>query len=246
MAQISRPFQIAFAGVAVLAAVWLIALRGHSTSPSEPSPPAASQPASHPTSAAGHAASGPTAPGVAGLSKDVEKARGAVKTSERNAHALEQKSAQVSGESTKAPAPAAVKPHTTTAPGAVSAPAATGSQPGSAPTRRSVAGVSARQRAVESVLASGHVALILFWSPHATDDRAAHSAMRTVAKSDHGVTAFQATGQEVATFGSVTRGVQVYGTPTLLVVGKSRQVHVLTGLTDPYAIEQAVAEARSK
>ncbi len=50
MTQISRPFQIALAAVVLLAAVWFVALRGHSSSGSS-STPAASAPAPAPRSA---------------------------------------------------------------------------------------------------------------------------------------------------------------------------------------------------
>jgi hypothetical protein len=49
---------------------------------------------------------------------------------------------------------------------------------------------------------------------------------------------------EVASFGSITRGVQVYGTPTLLVVNGKGQTTTLTGLQDAYAIKQAIRETQ--
>jgi hypothetical protein len=57
--------------------------------------------------------------------------------------------------------------------------------------------------------------------------------------------AFRATAGEVSSFGSITRGVQVSGTPTLLVVNKQGHTTVLTGLQDAFSIEQAIEEARS-
>ena len=58
------------------------------------------------------------------------------------------------------------------------------------------------------------------------------------------VAAFEARAKEVTSFGTITRGVQVYGTPTLLVLNKKGQVRTITGLTDAYAIEQTIDEAR--
>ena len=49
----------------------------------------------------------------------------------------------------------------------------------------------------------------------------------------------------VASYGSITRGVQVYATPTILVINKQGKAIVLTGLQDTYAIAQAIGEARS-
>ena len=48
---------------------------------------------------------------------------------------------------------------------------------------------------------------------------------------------------QVNTFGSITREIQVYQTPTLMIVNPHGQVTTLTGYTDAYAIEQAIAEA---
>ena len=46
----------------------------------------------------------------------------------------------------------------------------------------------------------------------------------------------EASAKEVASFGSVTRGVQVYGTPTILIVNKHGQTTTLTGLQDAFSI----------
>jgi hypothetical protein len=53
-----------------------------------------------------------------------------------------------------------------------------------------------------------------------------------------------ASSREAAAFGSITRGVQVYGTPTLLVVNGKGHATTLTGLQDAYAIKQAIRETR--
>lgn len=117
MAQLSRPYQIALAVVAVLGLVWAVALRAHGpgSSPSEPAPknaPAAATSsagtadASSSTNAAAEAkaaaASTPiyhgAAPGVEGLTRAIAKAHGAVATSQRNAQELQHKSGEASQE----------------------------------------------------------------------------------------------------------------------------------------------------
>src|ERR1700730_13369526 len=95
MAQISRPFQIAFVAIALFAAVWLLALRGHSTGGSGSG---SSAPSSSPSPAAPSPVYHGSAPGVEGLSRAVAKARGAVTTSQQNAQQLQERSAQASGE----------------------------------------------------------------------------------------------------------------------------------------------------
>jgi hypothetical protein len=244
MAQISRPFQIALVAVVLLAGVWLFALQGHSSSSS-------SSPAPSPPSAAAQAksAAAPTpvyhgaAPGVTGLSSAVAKAHGAVATSQQNAKQLEQQSAQASS-ATGAPASA-------TASTAAPAPTTTKSSSvvvvhtrgGKAPHKGAV-GTLPRQRLVEAELKAGDVVVLLFWDRKGSDDAAVHRAVQAV--TGHGkVSVHLAPPSQVASFGSITRGVQVYGTPTVLVIGKAGQATVLTGLTDAYAIRQAIAEARS-
>jgi hypothetical protein len=106
MTQLSRPFQIALVAMGLLAAVWFLALRGHSSSTSGSGSPASASSAS---AAGKSAASSPvyhgSAPGVEGLTRAIAKAHGAVAESERNAKALQEKSAQASGSTSTAAAP---------------------------------------------------------------------------------------------------------------------------------------------
>ncbi len=128
--------------------------------------------------------------------------------------------------------------------------------------------VPARQALVERALKEGKPAVILIWNPKGADDVAVrnellileavhhlvksvpHSAQLRKALAASGLElqkkfdAFIALQSQVSSFGSVTRGVQVFGTPTLLFVSKSGQTTVITGLTTAFAIEQAIDEAR--
>jgi hypothetical protein len=279
MANISRPFQVALAGVVVLAAVWLFALRGHSH-PTESTAAsghvtasASGSSASAPTAAAGEKAAAAktpiyhgSAPGVQGLSSAIAKAHGAVATSQTNAAQLEAKSAQASSPgSTSTPAtsipaastPAASAPAASSAASSHTAPSA---KPSTARTQTSAAASTkathpsssssststlTRQIAVEHAIAGGDVAVILFWNSKGADDRADAAAVRSLLQGHSHVAIELATSAEVAAFGTITRGVQVYGTPTVLVVGKSGQAIVLTGLTDRFALAQAIDEART-
>jgi hypothetical protein len=72
-----------------------------------------------------------------------------------------------------------------------------------------------------------------------------HSALRSLrGDSSLKIAIDEASAGQVASFGSITRGVQVYGTPTLLFVNKKGRALTLTGLQDSFAIGQAVREAR--
>jgi len=130
-------------------------------------------------------------------------------------------------------------------------------------------GPPTRQLQVERVLKEGKIAVILFWNPKGADDAAVAFELKLLEAVHHLIrplghripalraelkrsglelekkfVAFDARANEVTSFGSITRGVQVYGTPTILVVNTQGRVITITGLTDAYAIEQAIDEAR--
>ena len=97
---------------------------------------------------------------------------------------------------------------------------------------------------MEHAIARGDVAVILFWDSKGADDLADAAAVLGLLHGHSHIAVELATAGEVAQFGTITRGVQVFGTPTVLVVGKSGKATVLTGLTDRFALAQAVEEAR--
>jgi hypothetical protein len=250
MAQISRPFQIAFVAMALLALVWLLALRGHSTS----------TPASSPSPAATSSVYHGSAPGVEGLSRAVAKAHGAVTTSQQNAKELQERSAQASGEKASASAGGTTAPKAATAAPRATAPAAAPSHAAVRPTvhapsavpktvhSKVPAGAAARpslQVKVEAELKQGKIVTILFWNPKATDDQAVNHQLQSVgSKLRGGVAVHDALASQVGSFGTIIRGVKVYGTPTVMIINKHGQAKTLTGYTDAYAIEQAISEAR--
>jgi hypothetical protein len=266
MAHISRPFQVAVAAVAVLALVWVFALHRPSSSPSEAQ--SSSQPAAHPSgsqkaTAGGSKSAGASggtgkgvyhgsAPGVEGLTRAIAKAHGAVAATQQNAKQLQEKSEQASSAapSTGPASPAASAPSTTHA--LAPATPATKSEPTpakrhatqAAPPKFASIPVLARQHAVEAELKQGKTVVLLFWSSKGSDDVAVRNSVRQLAKSDHRLVLHLSAPGQVASFGSITRGVQVYGTPTILIVAKHGRTIVLSGLQDAFAIRQAVSDAR--
>lgn len=256
MAQLSRPYQIGIAAVAVLAVAWLLLLRGHgeSTPSSSPSAAPAVQHAAPKasTGTAGQATGSGSASSLGAFGHAIEKARGAVTTSQQNAKKLEQHSNQASSTSTAGPSasstpattPAPTATHTTTStPASPSKPATKPSAPAAAAQPKSTASSPVRQHAVEAQLAQGKIAVILFWDRSGADDRLVHKALSSL-RGDRSLAIDEAVPGEVAAFGSITRGVQVYGTPTMLIVNSAGKARTLTGLQDSFAIAQAVAEAR--
>jgi uncharacterized protein (UPF0333 family) len=169
----------------------------------------------------------------------------------------------------KTTAPAA--PNVTTAPHpAASTPAATKKvapvkvkSPVTAPNR-----VPARQALVEQQLKQGAIVAILFWNPKSAVDVVVQQELQVLLAVHHGLrkdaknpivsrlvkaTGLELTGKiavneasakQVTAFGSITRAVQIYQTPTILILNKKGQTTTLSGLNDAFSIEQAIDEAR--
>lgn len=258
MAQISRPFQLALALVAVLALAWFAVLRAHistngggSSGSGSSTPSASSAPK---TAKAGeiqrnegkatpvyHGA----APGLQGLSRDVRRAHETVGASEAEAHKLEGARAVpvTPAHSTSAAAPA--RPRSTARHGSVTVPV---QHPAAVTRSRSAAGSrgrpASRATTVESQLHAGKTVLLLFWNPASSEDREVHGQVQAAGRSLKAKVALDfAKAGEVGRFGTVTRDVSVLQTPTLLIINKKGLATTITGLTDAFSIEQAVREA---
>lgn len=103
----------------------------------------------------------------------------------------------------------------------------------------------ASQATIAAELHQGKTVLLLFLNPRGYDDDATAIDTTEVAhKLRHHVAAHFALASQVNSFGSITRNIQVYQTPTLLIVNPKREVTTVTGLTDEFALEQAIAEAK--
>jgi cytoskeletal protein RodZ len=252
MSQISRPFQIALLAVAVLAAAWLFVFQAHpSTSASSSSSSAvvsSPAPAGASSAAEAKAAAAPTsiyhgsAPGVEGLTRAIAHAHGVVAQSQQNARQLQEKSAQASGQ--------AASGTTSASPVKAAQPTKTAATPVSKvhhttpPAVHALVGVPVGQRSVEAELAHGKIVVVLLWNPSGVEDVVVRSELKLLAKRNHQIAINVAPASQAASFGSITRGVQVYGTPTLLVIDKQGKAIVLNGLQDAFSIEQAINEAR--
>jgi hypothetical protein len=261
MTQISRPFQIALLAMVVLAGVWFFALQGHSSSggSNSASAPAPSAPAQA-TPAKGAGAATPiyhgAAPGVAGLSRAIANAHKAVATSEQNAKQLAEKSSSASSQSPpasstpSAKAPATVHKvtvhtvnkqtattHKVTVVKATTTPAAGAKSTATAPPKMQVV--------VEGELKQGKIVAVLFWNQKASVDVSVQKELQAAGRSLRGKIAIHdAPASQVGSFGTITRAIQVYQTPTILLVSKTGQTTTVTGLTDKFALKQAIAEVQ--
>jgi hypothetical protein len=293
MTKISRPFQIALVAVVLLAAVYFVALRKHSSSSesSAPTPVASTATPSAASSASTASGSGTSAssssavspssgasgsgtstykgsaPGVDGLTRAIQKARGAVSESEQNAKALQQKATAASGRTENLGSSAtgtagtagtaaaatggtAVAKHsaatTHTASSAAAAVKAKSKTP--APktnATKTASGVPVMQARVERELKRGDVAALLFWNPSGAVDKTVRRELQATARKLHGKLAISvARSSAVGSFGTFTRTVQVYGTPTILLINPAGKTVSLTGLTDVFSLEQAVREIK--
>lgn len=273
MAQLSRPFQLAFLLVAALAVAWFAVLRTHSTASSGGS--SGSSTSGSPAARSTAAQAGTTernqgtptkvyhgpVPGLHGLSRDIRRAHEAVGASQAQARAAEAES-HSSRRSSYVTAPAQTS--RTSAPGHPAAAshaashthAATGSHAiPAAPTKSSHSGSRPRPGSAEphhlsravvvgNQLKAGKVVLLLFWSERSAEDQAVRSQVQSVSRSlGRRVAADYAKPSEVGAFGSITREVTVLQTPTLLVIDRKGLVTTIAGLTDAFSIEQAVREA---
>ena len=140
----------------------------------------------------------------------------------------------------------------------------------SAPHKVAAGAIPAQQAAVESELKRGEVAVILFWNKKGADDVAVHEELQILLAAHHEVAVHPnkaqvrklrlatglelekkiavhyATASQVTSFGTFTKTVQVYGTPTILIINKQGAVTTINGLTDAFAIEQTIDEARQE
>jgi hypothetical protein len=103
----------------------------------------------------------------------------------------------------------------------------------------------AMQATVAAELKQHKVVLLLFWNPSSSSDAAVHRQVQIVAhKLGHSIAVHASAASQVGSYGSITRDIQIYQTPTLLIVNPQAQVTTVTGYTDAYSLEQTIREAR--
>ncbi len=213
--------------------------------------------------------------GVEGLLHAVRKAHEAAATSQQNANEVERKSREASNEPASAQSSPAAAPvssgraaATPTSTGTGAAASAHSSSRASKGSSASTSAVPTGQREVEAELKQGKIAVLFFWNPAGSDDVVVHNELRLLlrlhtvaskAKTEEfrhaekffglelakKIAVHEALASQVASYGSITSGAQIYGTPTILVINPRGQVITLTGITDAYSIEQAIEEARA-
>lgn len=229
-----------------------------------PSPSSSSQsaPGGGTPASKGHIYHG-SAPGVEGLSRAIQRAQGAVAQSQQNAQQLQQKSAEASngtqpqgaqGQTQQSQAQGAQHSQSQaqqqTQAGQRSQTHRAQGQPRTeskaAPAPSKAAnGVPAMQALVEGELARGKTVAVLFWNPKGAVDATVRRELRAAERSSHGRLAIHvALAREVGSFGSFTHTVQVFSTPTILLIDRHGKTSSISGLTDAFSIGQAIRELK--
>lgn len=245
MAQISRPYQIAFVAIVGLVLVWFVALRHHgegSSGSSAPSSSAVAKPAAQTSAATPTPIYKGAAPGVEGLTRAVRKAHEAVGVSQQNAKTLAAKSAQASGEQ-----PASAQTSSSVSSRSAAQTARQGSPSpakGNAPAMHASKGGTGAANQVTRELAQGKTVLLLFWNSKSVYDRAVRKQLRVAGHMlGRKVVVHEASASQIGMFGQVTQDVPVSQTPTILLITPKRLVTPIVGFTDAFSIRQAVKEA---
>lgn len=266
VAQISRPFQIALAAVLLLALVWTFALHAHSSSSSEPVPTSSPSPASVSTSAkhvkvAANSHKSKSASG-ASAHKQVTQAHKAVAVHRTVVHSPHKttaiahkvvvdpshKVAVTHSKTVTTPHKKVTVSHKTVVTPITHATIKPSSRSDSPATKHHVAAKHqppSGQLAVEHELSRGKTVMLVFWNPNTSVDQEVHSQASALASGSKGAVVMHAAlASQVNTFGSITEVVRVYQTPTILIVNRRGVVSTLTGLTEVFALQQAVREAQ--
>jgi hypothetical protein len=257
MTQISRPFQIALAALVLFIAVWFLALRGHSGESSSSSSPSAASSSPAGASASQSTPGGGTpaskggvyhgsAPGVEGLSRAIQKARGAVAQSQQT---VKQQGSAQSSSSSQAQSAQKHSAQTRTSQShsakQTQAQQKQSQQTQSSQQSKAASGVPSMQTVVEGELKRGKVVAVLFWNPKGAVDATVRRELRAAGRAQHGKLAVHvARSNQVGSFGSFTHTVQVYSTPTILLINTKGSTSSLTGLTDAFSIGQAIKEVK--
>jgi hypothetical protein len=260
MAQISRPFQVVLAAFVLFAIAWFALLHRPGTSSSGSSAPAS---AVHPVAPRPHAPARTRS--TAQASSTARTASTAHTHAVAPAHAKAQAhtttvthhTTTVTHTASKGAAThhqSSVTVHRTSVTHTTTHAAAGASHKAAADPRRAqpaphgsatTTKAPAMQATVAAELKQHKVVLLLFWNPSSSSDAAVHREVQTVAhKLGRSVAVHTTSASQVSSFGSITRDIQIYQTPTLLVVNPHAQVTTVTGYTDAYALEQTIREAR--
>jgi hypothetical protein len=96
---------------------------------------------------------------------------------------------------------------------------------------------------VDSALATRKVVVLLFYNRSSSDDRAVRAELAGLTRRPGRLLVGEAPLREVSRFPSVTQGVQILQSPTVVVINRRRQAELLVGYTDRFELEHKVVNA---
>lgn len=89
----------------------------------------------------------------------------------------------------------------------------------------------------------GKIVVVLFWDPRGADDIATRGALRGLDRHDAKVAIHIVPIARVGRYPAITQGVTVAQSPTTIVIGRRGHTRVITGLSEPRELSQAVDDA---
>jgi hypothetical protein len=173
--------------------------------------------------------------------KQIPKAKAAAAASDAANAKLQAAAGRVDAAKAQAPAAAATP--------AAATPAVTSSKPAvpvtaSKPSAASAAKVDAsRNAAVLRDFRAKKVVVMLFWNAKGADDIATRGVIRGLNRHHGKVAVHIVPITRVGQYDAVTRGVHVVESPTVVIIDRKRHTRVITGLTEPQELDQAVGDA---
>ena len=213
--QVSLPMRIALVATLAFSAIWFVALRPKPV----PTEPAATPPVAGAESAPGQAAA---------------TAQEAVGASQQSADAHE---AAAGG----------------TAPAGTATPASPATSAQQQAAGKPTPAVDVKQAAADDVpeetlsvlrdVSRGKVAVLLFWDSRLSDDRAVHTAVKGLSRRGGKVAVHIAPVAKLARYESITRGVPVVTSPTVLIIDRAGRARTVAGLSVPRELEELVGKA---
>jgi hypothetical protein len=213
--QISPPFRIALVALLAVCALWFTVLK-----PKDPADTAASTPT-------------PTAPGVTGLGKDVDAAKGAAAASDAANAKVQAATGGTSATSGNATAATKAAP-------AAKSPAAPAKSAPAKPKAKAAKGDASPP--LLRALDAKHAVVLVFWNRRGSDDRAVRRAVAAIDRHDGKVVVKVAPIAAVGRYEAITRGVQVLQSPTVLVIGSDHKARAIVGFTTTGELDQAVGD----
>ena len=205
VSQISPPIRILAVAALALIAAWMLVLRPSDDTGTAPAPAPA------------------TAPGVTGLGKAVDSAKGAAAAQEKRDAQVQQATGEEAGTASKPAAAEAARKE--------AAAKVADAKPGDLPLP------------VLKAVADQKIMVLLFWNPKSADDRAVRRAVAHVDRWNGRVFVRSAPIGTISKYGRITRGVDVEQSPTVVVVDHHLNAEPLVGYVDTRTIDQAVVDA---